>query len=211
MATIEIIQFASVDVSSDSYKNATKVLKDVEGSPNVVLSSKVQDQSSTQVTTDGTSEASSTVDEICKSLGQPSERFSVTLDKSALGPDGAATAPAVELVQVTFPASQATPAFKQQIEADFRKFDETFKREAKGDGGLAIGWREGDEEHPDVEGRKARSLIVIRGWESMGHFEQATKTQSYQEAVPILFAWQAPFQMVSLVLKVKEKARLTSE
>ena len=94
------------------------------------------------------------------------------------------------------------PAFRARIEADFAAFDAIVKRGARGDIGVAWGWVQeplkpagvaGGEEHEEATG-----FVVVRGWESMQAFESVLKTEEYKEAIPLLLAWEAPFEMVSL-------------
>ena len=75
------------------------------------------------------------------------------------------------------------------------KFTEIFKRETKGDVGCAYGWVEEELEKDDVQGRKSTSFIVTRGWETSEDFKMSTSTESFREAVPILYRWGAPHRM----------------
>jgi hypothetical protein len=129
-------------------------------------------------------------------FGSPANQFHLSPHQSPFGQSGAATANVVEYVQSYFPASTVTPAFEKQIFDDFVKFDEIYMPGTQGMVGLAMGWTQDNQEHADMKGEKAKCFVVIRGWESMGDFEESTKTEEFKEAIPILFSWKAPFHMV---------------
>ena len=109
----------------------------------------------------------------------------------------AATSNVVEYVQVWFPSPRLTPEFRKSIEDDFARFSTIFERESDGDEGLAVGWSVDDEDHPEVQGEKARCFFVMRGWASMERFGRSTQTEAAKEAFPIVFGWLAPFKLVS--------------
>ncbi|KAF8856374.1 hypothetical protein BDZ45DRAFT_727537 [Acephala macrosclerotiorum] len=127
--------------------------------------------------------------------GEPYSIFHVTLDRSAFGSDGPATANVVEYVQTYFPASRVTPEFQKQVEEDFFRFDEIYSKGAKVSVSWAFGWVLEEQEHEDIKGEKARSFFVTSGWESMDHFEQSVKNDAYKKAIPLLLAWNAPWKM----------------
>lgn len=127
-------------------------------------------------------------------VGNSDRVYYVALDRPAFGP---ATANVVENVQVDFPASRVTPEFKQQIAADFDRFDRLFMEEAKPHRGFAIGWVL-QQDKRGSEGDNLKSFFVVRGWNSHEDFESSTQIKAYKEAVPILLAWRASFKMVSL-------------
>ncbi|RQM04648.1 hypothetical protein DH86_00003757, partial [Scytalidium sp. 3C] len=91
--------------------------------------------------------------------------------------------------------SRKTPEFRKQIKEDFLKFDEIYSKGATGNSSLAFGWLLEEQEHDENKGEKASCFFVIRGWESMDHFEQSVKHDAYKEAIPLLFAWNAPWKM----------------
>ncbi|OBT72691.1 hypothetical protein VF21_08798 [Pseudogymnoascus sp. 05NY08] len=128
--------------------------------------------------------------------------FHVLLNRSALSPDGPATAPVVEFVQNYFPASRVTPEFQKQVEEDFVRFDGIYKKGAKGNLSWASGWVLEDQEHESIKGEMAKCFFIARGWESMDCFEQSLQNDAYKEAIPILFAWNAPWKMWHIERKV---------
>lgn len=136
------------------------------------------------------------VSSVRSSCGEPHNVSHVAFNRSAFGPEGPATANVVEFAQNYFPASRVTPEFQKKIEADFLKFDEICRKGIKGNAGLAFGWVLEKQDHEDIKGENARCLLVMRGWESMGHFEEFVRTDTFQEAIQILLAWNAPYEMV---------------
>jgi len=188
MAIIDITHIEGSPSSIDeTIQKAVKSLQ--EQSPrHFTIGTQIQDTSAVQITSEWASP------NLSPSIGQS---FHVALNRSAFGSDGPATANVVEFAQSYFPASRVTPEFQKQIEQDFLRFDEICSRGAEGDLGLAFGWVQEEQQHEEVVGEKAKCFLVIRGWESMAHFERLVKHDAYKEAIPILFAWKVPFKMVS--------------
>lgn len=218
MTVTEIIQFTTNNLLNEQTNtdstadDASTALKAAKGPEQYVFGKHIQDQNAVQITSEwegvqdytnfkDTPEFKNFVGSVHSSYGEPQEVYHVGLNRSAFGPDGPATANVVEYAQSYFPAPRVTPEFKQQIEEDFLRFDEIVKREVKGDLGLAFGWTLEELEHEGIEG-KAKSFIILRGWESMERFEQLVKSDAFKEAGPILFAWKAPFKMVSVCFHV---------
>ncbi|KAE9374705.1 hypothetical protein N431DRAFT_503500 [Stipitochalara longipes BDJ] len=211
MAVIQIIHFgvesslnqhATSIIVDDRVQKTLKALKGVEEPRHFALGVQVQDKGAVQITLEwtgvqdymnlaSTPEPRTFIESVSVCCGEPQSVFHVSLDKSSFGPDGPATANAVEYVQVYFPASRATSEFQKQIEGDFSSFEEIFRKGAKGDLSLAVGWR-------------AKRFFVVRGWESMDRFEQSVKYDAYEEAIPTLFAWNAPFKMWHVERKVAD-------
>lgn len=191
-------------------QKAVKALDEVNPTRSRAFSTQVPDNGTVQITSelnaanedDGnvetTSEFDPFVSSVRSSCGEPRDIFHVALNQSAFGPDGPANANVVEHVQNFFAASRKTPEFRKQIKEDFLKFDEIYSKGATGNSSLAFGWLLEEQEHDENKGEKASCFFVIRGWESMDHFEQSVKHDAYKEAIPLLFAWNAPWKMVSM-------------
>jgi hypothetical protein len=193
---------------NDTIHKAVKALKEVQSPKHFVFGTQVQDKGAVQITSewDGvrdymnfetTPEFSSFIRSVSSFCGEPQNIFHVALNRSAFGADGPATANVVEYVQSYFPVSRITPEFQKQIEKDFLMFDEIYIKGAKGTVSWAFGWVLEEQEHENIQGEKARCFFVTRGWESMDHFEQSVKHDAYKKAIPILYAWNAPFKIVS--------------
>ncbi|MCJ1442629.1 MAG: hypothetical protein MMC23_003126 [Stictis urceolatum] len=215
MAIAQIIHFGgkpSIDLhapyatANGTIKKAIEALKEAKTPQHFVLGTHVQDKSAVQIISEWanvqdysnfetTPEFESFISSVRGSLGAPSNILHVDLDRPALGPNGPATANVVEYVQTHFPASQATPEFRKQIEDDFLRFEEAFRNGVKGHLGMALGWVMEEQEHGSIEGEKAKCFFVARGWESMGDFESFMKTEACKKSLPILLGWKAPFNM----------------
>lgn len=127
----------------------------------------------------------------------PLNTFHVNLDHSVFGKTGPATPKVVEYVLSYFPVSRINSAFQKQVEEDFVKFDEIYSPAAIGSHGWASGWVEEEQHHPNNNGELAKCFFVMRGLDSMSHFESSVETEAYQKAIPLLLAWNAPWKMVS--------------
>jgi hypothetical protein len=220
MAITEIIHFTAKTLpdvqprtpEDNTIQKAINALKGVKTPRNFFLGKQIQN-GAVQITSEWngvqdyenfetTPEFTSFIKSVHSVFGEPNSIFHVDLNKSAFGPDGAATANVVEYVQSYFPVSRVTPEFQKQVEEDFLRFDEIYIQGAKGNLSWAFGWVLDEQEHENIKGEKAKCLFVTRGWESMDHFEQSVKTDAYKKSIPILFAWNAPFKMVSVYLAV---------
>ena len=223
MATTQIIHFSagpSIDAHGsqktfdDMTQKAVKAFQGAKTPQHFVLGKQIQDKTAVQITSewDGvqdyetlstTPDFKSFVGSVRSLYGEPQNVFHVALDRSALGPDGPATANTVEYVQNYFPASRVTPTFQKQIEDDFLRFGEIFLKGATRPKARAFGWVLEEQEHEDIKDEKAKCFVVIQGWESMGDFEQSVKTDAFKEAMPIFLGWKAPFTMVGVCSAVK--------
>ncbi|KFX85856.1 hypothetical protein V490_09363 [Pseudogymnoascus sp. VKM F-3557] len=204
MALIEIIQFSAE--SQNTIQKAANVFKGVKHPQHFALGTQVQNNNTIQITTEwsdaqdlatlqATPEHKSFITGVRNSCGALDSIFHVPLTRSVFGPDGPGTAPVVEFVQSYFPTSRATPEFQKRIEEDFVRFDGIYREGVKGELGWAFGWVIEEQEHEGIEGEKAKCFLVMRGWESMSCFEESVKHDKYKEAIPILFAWGAPWRM----------------
>ena len=215
MALTQIIQFSSEPLLevNDTIERAVKALKEVKPLPHYVLGTQVQHKGVFQITSelDGIQdhvnlEATPAFNSFIKSVrsfcGEPHNIFHVAFNQSVFGSDGPATANVVEYAQTSFPASRVTPEFQKQVEEDFLRFDEIFSKGAKGTVSGASGWVLEEQEHENIQGEKAKCFFVIKGWESMDHFEQSTKNDAFKKAIPILFAWNAPSRLVGVCFAV---------
>jgi hypothetical protein len=221
MAVTAIIQFGAeplLDAHAprttvdDTIQKALKVLKEVKALKPFVLGTQVQYKGAIQITLewDGAedspnfeaAELGPFIRSVRSFCGEPQNIFHVALNRSAFGPDGPATANVVEFVLNYFPASRVTPEFQKKVEEDFLKFDEIYSKGAKGSVGWAFGWVLEEQEHENVKGEKAKCFFVTRGWESMDYFEQSVKNDAYKDAIPLLFAWDAPWKMVCVCFAV---------
>jgi hypothetical protein len=179
-----------------------------------VLGTEVQNKSTVQITSewDGyrdytnfatTPDFTSFIGSVRSLFGAPMDCFHIHFNQSAVGPNGPATANVVEFVRNAFAISRLTPEFQKQIETEFLKFDEIYQKgKPEGQRGLTMGWTLEEVEHPDIEGEKTRSFIIVRGWDKFEYFEQSLQNEYYKDAVGILYAWNAPFQMVSVYFDV---------
>lgn len=166
-------------------------------SQSTIAGLKVQDRNVVQLTSDAASlEERNLYRSLRSSCGEPKASLHVNFNNNALGSEGSATAPVLEVIANYFPASRVTPDFQQQIQADFEDFDRLCKTMANGDLGLSHGWSVDEVDH---QGEKSRPFFILRGWQSMQDFENLTAQEKFrQEAIPKLMAWKAPFEMVSL-------------
>lgn len=216
MTLIEIIYFnaepppdshAPRTTVEDTIQNAANGLNKVKIPQNFALGTQVQDKGTIQITSEwdgvqdhanleATPEHRSFINSLRDSCGKPDNVLHVPLNRSAFGPDGAATGPVVEFVQTYFPASRVTPEFQKRVEEDFERFDVIYRKGTKGDLSWASGWVLEDQEHESIQGEKAKCFFIARGWESMEFFDQSVQNDAYKEAIPILFAWNAPWKMV---------------
>ncbi|KAF2261558.1 hypothetical protein CC78DRAFT_535571, partial [Lojkania enalia] len=192
---------------NDTILKAAKALEGAKQPQQFVLGTRLHEENAIQIMSEwnavhdfadfkATAEFGSFMGSMRNSFGEPQSIFHVALDRSAFGRDGPATANVVEFVLCYFPASRTTPEFQKQIEEDFFRFDDIFKKDARGNGTLTLGWVLEEQEHENIKGEKAKCFFVARGWETMRHFEESVKTDAYKEAIPLLFAWNTPFKMV---------------
>jgi hypothetical protein len=213
MTVIAIISITASEPVDATVQKLSQALKALKVPARFVVGSKLQDSSIIQVTSEWT-EAQSTSDleasTAFASFADTVNSFNnsspspvtvlATLDQS---PFSKGAAPIIEYVKTDFSTSTATPAYQTQIEADFARFEQVYRKrgdpQSVGEVGLATGWsQEHDAVKEDGSKERIRSFVVARGWQSMGDFEKAIQTEIFKEAVPILMGWTAPFQLVSL-------------
>lgn len=133
-------------------------------------------------------------------VGKPTS-FRVLLSKSQQSPfirDRFVDAQIVEYIQNYFPKSRVDQAFKTKIEADFDRFYGSVK-DAPGSKGVVYGWTMDDLFHEEIEGDSAVCFFVLRGWDSMGHFQQGMDTEAFRNNIGSLLAWKAPYELVSML------------
>ncbi|KFY16410.1 hypothetical protein V492_01348 [Pseudogymnoascus sp. VKM F-4246] len=197
----------------DIIRRASKALEGVKKQKHFALGTQIKDKGTVQITSEwdgiqdymnleATLEYSSFTNSVRTLCGKPDDILHVILSRSAFGPNGLATAPIVEFVQSYFPASHVTSEFQKQIEEDFVRFDGIYQKGVKGEIGLAYGWVLEEQGHEGIEGEKAKCFLVARGWQSMEYFEKSVQNDAYEEAIPILFGWNAPWKMWHVERKV---------
>lgn len=216
MAIAEIIQLGTKpspdsevprSVVESKTQKAVEALRVINPSHQFVLGTHIHDESVLQITSDlddtqelvnfeTTPQLNSFLQTARSSYDTPPSIFHVALNRPALGSGGPAAATAVEFAQNFFPTSQVTPEFQKKIEGDFLKFDEIYREEAEGNAGCAYGWTVEELEHSDIKGELARCFVVIRGWENTASFEKSINTDAFKKAIPLLYAWGAPYKLV---------------
>lgn len=197
MSTIKVIQFASP--SSATLDKAKQAFEDATNKDKIVLGVLVQDNNIVQITSEITNASHATaVDRSLTVMGEPSRHFHVSLSQPAFGNNGPLTANVVEYVENYFPASRVTPDFQKQIETDFLRFDSIYRDCAEGATDFAFGWVDEEQKHADLKDEKAKVFFIARGWRDMYSFQRTLEQKAYKEAIPILFLWGVPFNMVSI-------------
>jgi len=206
MTVTQIIHFRAPSASeADAAAHAAvKALKGAKAPENYVLGTQTQDKRNLQLTSEwhdpkaeSSAEANTYRETVIKTLGNPDKMFHVTFKdgQSAFDNKGPMSSPLVEFVQIYFPASKINESFRNKIEKDFNKFNDMCAKALKGSGGLTYGWVMEELEHKDVKKEKAKCFFVARGWEGMQYFEEAVKSEEYKEAIGILLAWEAPWEL----------------
>ena len=147
MVVTEILSYGSKAAPNDTIiREAIEALRESKRARHESLGTLISDSSAVQILAEWDDDHeihpgwSHITDNVNDYVGQPSTIIHVNLNEAALGPDGPATANVVEFAANYFPVSKATPEFKQQIEADFIKFDKTAIKGLKGSSGLSYGW-----------------------------------------------------------------------
>lgn len=205
MAITQITLFKGTeDGSRDAVRDALHASSEKDS----VAGVQVQDRSIIQAISESDNNPDSDLlRQLSTSCGRPTDTYRVEVNRLALENGGPATSTFLEVVANYFPASQVTPDFRKQIEADFVQFDGIIKTVSEGDGGLAYGWSVDELDH---EGEATRPFFILRGWRSMQDFEALTKKEVFgKEAIPILMAWKAPFKMVRSFLLAESCSQLT--
>jgi hypothetical protein len=185
MATIQITQ-VNFPSSLSSLQDALSTFDETK----FVLGTKIQDEKVAQLTTSPPAAPPA-------SLGTPLAIHTARLNAPFFGADNPGSAPVIEYVLIYFANSRITPEFRKRIEIDFAAFDVLAKKGARGDIGVASGWVDESLTHESIQ-EPATGYLVARGWEAMEDFENVLKTVEYAEAIPLLLAWEAPFEMVSM-------------
>lgn len=98
----------------------------------------------------------------------------------------------MEWVKTKFPAQTASPEFREAIEKDFKRFEDSFRERVEGsvspgEMGLATGWTEEQDGHV--------GFVVARGWRGMGEFDAACQTEVFKGNIGILMGWGAEFEL----------------
>jgi hypothetical protein len=114
------------------------------------------------------------------------------------------TSKLTEVVQNIFPTAQATPAFRERIEKEFRTFDDAYMPGASGTTGLVVGWTLDSQEIAELDGEPATCFFAIRGWDSQDSFDRSVRSEHAQKAFPIVFGWGAPHKLVSCLSFVSD-------
>lgn len=198
MATVRVSQF-NVPTTTNTQAFNNKVsdhLTQFHDSSTFALGTQIQNPSIIQLTSQGSgAEILQTAHSL---LGEPQRTFTITLNKPIFGPSNApAQGPILEFVQSWFPVSRLTPDFMSTIEEDFERFHASFRRTAVERLGTAYGWSE-EVDHNEIGGEKARAFAVLVGWWKMSDFEESISRDGFKEGLPILMAWGAPVELVSL-------------
>lgn len=208
MTVTQIIHFSAPSASAaDTQAHAAiKALKGTRAPDNYVLGTQTKDKRLLQLTSewhDPSAEATPAADEyrntVLSSLGNPQKMFHVSFTSTGSvfeAPNGPLSSPLVEFVQIFFPAEKVTDEFRAKIEKDFERFNQQCLTVARGNGGVAVGWVLEEQEHESLKkGEKAKCFFVARGWEGMQSFDEVISTDVYKEAVGILLAWKAPWDL----------------
>lgn len=124
-------------------------------------------------------------------LGQPTSaaRLTLTPAESLFGPHGAMSSAVVEFAYNQFPASRATPEFREQVVADIQHFDDIFRTEAHGGQNWTAKWAE-----PEID--QNALFLLARGYDTMEQYEQSIKTAAFARALPTLLAWKGEHKLV---------------
>jgi heme-degrading monooxygenase HmoA len=196
MTTVKITQLTASSITNDLQEMLSV-------NDSYYLGTKIQDKSIIQLTTPPSARLPS-------SLNNAIAPYTVRFNAPFFGATNAGSAHVVEHVLITFFNSRVTPNFRARIEADFAAFDNIVKRGAHGNLGVASGWVEEPLTHESLD-EDATGFVVVRGWETMEDFENLLKTSEYAKAIPLLMAWEAPFEMVSFRFRIQGSDRLRND
>ena len=203
MTSIQLIHLRVAKQSEvligDTIRQVTTALQNASSIQHFAIGTELEDKIALQILIEDSESTNGPTTNVLNALRtstttQPTN-LQITFSTSPFALSGPAAAPIIEYVQSWFPISKVTSAFRQQVERDFINFTHIFKRETKGDVGWSYGWVDGQLEKEDVEGGKAIGFIIARGWETIEAFRASTATESFKEAIPILYAWGAPHRM----------------
>lgn len=205
MAITEILRYTSnAAVNDNTIRESIEALKESKRARHESLGVGITDKTAVQITAEWDDDHqihpgwSHIADNVKEYLGEPKHVFHATLNEPFFGSDGPGTSNVIEFAANYFPRSKFTPEFKKQIEADFLKFDKICSPGLRGSAGLSYGWVAEEAGHEGIEEEKAVCFLIVRGWESFEHFQKGTKSKEFEEAAPILFAWEAPHEIVSV-------------
>jgi hypothetical protein len=209
MSVVAVIQFdAKSDPSSVVNEKVQEALKGINPRPEFVLGLQIQDQNIFQITSEqndpgpeSTRQSSNFLKDL-HILSEPQTIFHIALNRPAFGSNGFATANVMEFALSYFPASRVTPALQTQIQNDFLEFERIYSPAAIGSRGWASGWLLEEQNQEGLSGEKAKCFCVMRGWDSMDLFQKSLQSDAYKEAIPVLFNWQVPFKMVSVLFRL---------
>jgi hypothetical protein len=185
----------------------TQALKPFSQSVTLSIGTKTQDPNTIQITSswpsfDTTAALASSTDflDFKKAIETSTDATSSLLTTlttlkahtSTATPFNLTTPPLMEWVKTSFPAQTATSEFKETIEKDFARFEDSFRDRVQGsvspgEMGLATGWTE--ERDGDV------GFVVARGWRGMQHFDAACQTEVFKRNIGILIGWGAKFEL----------------
>lgn len=214
MPVTEIIRFeSSPSIEDDAIREAIETLRESKRARHENLGVEVQQPNAVQITAEWDEDhqvhpgSSSITDSVKPYLGTPRSVFHVTFNQPAFGPDGAATSSVIEFAANYFPVSRLTPEYMRKIHDDFLEFDRICKEGLKGSGGMSYGWVHEEQDHPSVKDEMVKCFLITRGWESFEHFQRSTETEAVKKALPILFAWNAPHEIV----RVSNETALVAE
>jgi hypothetical protein len=216
MAVVTITSITASAPVDATVQKLSQALKASNVPARFVVGTKVQDSSIIQVTSEWTetqsasdleaSTAFTSFTDTIQSFSNSSTSPATILATLDYSPFSNGVAPIIEYVKTDFSTSLATPAYQTQIETDFAKFEQLYRKrgdpKSVGELGLVTGWsQEYDSLKEDGSRESVRSFVVARSWKSMGDFETAVQTEIFKEAVPILMGWGAPFQLVSIAYR----------
>ncbi|TKX22405.1 hypothetical protein C1H76_5187 [Elsinoe australis] len=189
MSITEIQQFKvhSSEIPQKMH-NIAAGLKDSPSSDQVTIGVQVGNEGAVQITSEGS--WSNVGHDI---FGEPRRSLHVAFNGNLFGTNGPAVANVVEYVANWFPVSKLTPDYQSQIESDFQEFDRLIQEGTPNADRIVFGWSIDPQEHAEFKGETARCFVIARAWNSMGEFEQTTKTEQFGRAIPILQAWRMPF------------------
>jgi len=207
MTIIQIVQYTSEGATPHNVSFEEEIQQLIgESVPyQLVIGTQVNESNVVQLlleensTSGDDTDAGAFVKSLQDSFGTINTSFSVEVNSSPFLDENPATEDVVEYVTTWFPASQATPEFRQKIESDFMRFNEIVMRDAEGRIGLSIGWVVEEQDIEQLKNEKAVAFFTLAGWKSVQHFEKATKTESFKEAAAIVMGWNAPYKMVRIL------------
>lgn len=221
MPIFEIVQYSSKE--GPSLEQLVQFAKEANGPTNLVVGKDIKDNTEFQlvvewgnVTDYQAVVALESYETFTKSLtaacGPPREVLRGASSKSIFGSEGAATSDVLEFARTQFPVARVTAGFEKQLQDDFDKFDDIFKKEAAGGSNWTSGWVLGKQdtvEGADGGGAPSRSFFVLRGYNSEEEFVKSIQTESFKKSIPILLGWNGNSNMVSLFANTCFSVQLT--